>query len=45
MYTPADMDAPGALRHVYKHVGTLTTEQQPSKNNDDWEKIGSYTDG
>jgi hypothetical protein len=27
----AEMDAHGALRHVYKHVGTLVEDQQPSE--------------
>lgn len=40
-----DMDVPGALRHVFKYVGTLVDGDRPSKNAADWEKIGSYTEG
>lgn len=42
---PIDMDAPGALRHVYKYVGVLVGGDRPSKDAADWAKVGSYPDG
>lgn len=42
---PINMDAPGALRHVFKYVGALVDGARPSKDVADWEKVGSYPDG
>lgn len=43
--TVVDMDAPGAFRHVYLHVGTLTEDQRPSENAGDWKKVAAFAGG